>query len=344
MLPAPGAHMLSAAHQPGRHQKPESNAKLPSAQEDPIVATAWQSKMQSGKGMQTRRKPGSKTWTTLNLQQAPLGAQLSRQVDKSDSGPIMSRSHPASGTAMMPVHVAQNQQPILCPTDDKGLHAVRVIDAVEAAHDMGSPQKSEAFGSNRLQPAADQAEDLPDGPLNCMQGVDCHSANPYYPDRSLHAHATLQLPGTTAVVTQSAQHYLPPPAHAAAFLPQLALEGSETQPELSLCQGTAEDALHTHLGQPADAAKPVNEAHFCNISSQVAVPQEVAASPACENIPDSSGNTFAASEGHARHVSQHDQAASVHDVDHVARYEGPHLQGWHVQLAGPVFALLSLGR
>lgn len=126
----------------------------------------------------------------------------------------------------------------------------------------------------------------------------------------------------------------------------MALEGSETQPDphfapaatQAVCFGTPQASLLRPSGSSAKLEPGAN-------TSQAGAHDAEGASPACENVPDSSGNTFAASEGHAQHFSQPSHAApAAEELTITASCSSQDEQGWHLQLDGPVTALVAQGR
>lgn len=81
------------------------------------------------------------------------------------------------------------------------------------------------------------------------------------------------------------------------------------------------------------------------LTSQAGPPNTEEMHPACQSVPDSSGNTFAPSQAYLQHCSrpshtvpESEAARSI--VSCSSQNEG----GWHLQLDGAVTALVARGR
>ena len=328
MLPAPGANMLSAGHQ-ARVQLAGS-AELGSTHEDPIVATAWYSKRQCGGDMQPRRKPGSKTWTTLNLQHASVGAQHIRKPASSHLGNTVSVSGPVPitdqehGVAARPSHLPHQ------------FHA--------HAHNSLPPQSGRPNGENPCNAAAEAEVVLGQAFTVSAQLPDRQNSGSRQTDRLVPENSSdLQMCALPAPAQQHDSNCTVPPV-ATVLLPHLPLDGSETQPELSLCHQAGEPSLGTQPGQAVGTTQPSNASHFCDACSCAPASPLETAGPSCESIPDSMGNRLVTSQGAMRCLHQH---ATVTPVNYAttdpAACDSKQVQGWQL-VDGPVLALVSLGR
>ena len=320
MLPAPGANMLSEAG----HAVIAStlNAAGPwSGQEDPIVVTAGHSKQPSNKSMPARRKPGSKTWNTLNFQQAQ-----SSQASLATHPPHASSAAPAPADAFHRCHSPHGS------TNDA---------APSPAHDaIGSPEEHPQHGNYQHLGQTQLSHDRPfpaslpssppSMPAACAVG-EHHHAEADHALQAAHAASQDKPPGEAAAATVQTI---------------IALEGSETQPDphfapaatQAVCFGTPRPSVR---GPSGSSAKLEAGAH----TSQAGPLHVEGESPACENVPDSSGNTFAASEAHAQHFSQPSHAApEVEETTSTAGCSNQDEQGWQLQLEGAVIALVAQGR
>ena len=319
MLPAPGANMLSEAGH-AIIASTLNTAGLYSGHEDPIVVTAGHSRQQSNKSM-PRRKPGSKTWNTLNFQQAqPSQALLA--------------THPlhASSAAHAPSDAFHRHQ---CPPESKNNAAST------SAHDAtGSPLAHLQHGkyqhlaqtqlSHGCPGSAPLPSLLPCVPASCAAGENIH-AEADHARQAAHAASQDKVPFEVA---------------AAAVQSSMAFEGSETQPDPhiaptanpAVCFGTPCAAVLRPWGLSAKREPGVHTSRTGPLNAD-------GASPACQNVPDSSGNTFAASEAHAQHFSQPSHTApAAEGSTTIASCSTPDEQGWHLQLDDAVIALVAQGR
>ncbi|DBA77487.1 TPA: hypothetical protein ACH3X1_009310 [Trebouxia sp. C0004] len=333
MLPAPGANMLSTANLAHARLAP-SSTDARSVQDDPIVATAWQSRKQAGYGIQARRKASSKTWTTLNLQQATSGAQHAGHAVESHADRATSSTNEVLDAAVLHLHGRCNQQSIKHDSGNGPGHACGPFSPAGSL----KPDKSEKermYGIIQLGASMHQSANLQEDSRSSMQSKErcCGSAQQI--GHVMHEdNSKLQLPKSPALAEQE------PRLAKAAFLPHL--EGSETQPELPLA--CAEDhPAEIHSEHATDATEPAVIARLCHID-HASVPSEGATGLACENIPDSSGNTFTMSQRLFGIMGKPEDGIPLHDVSHTADCESQQAQGWHVQLDNVVLALLSCDR
>ena len=319
MLPAPGANMLSEAGDGHAIIASNLNTAGPSSgQEDPIVVTAGHSRQQSNKSMPARRKPGCKTWNTLNFQQA-------------QPSQISLATHPAhtSSPAPAPSNGCHQHQ---SPPETKNNAAPN-----SAHHAIGSPVAHLQHGKHQ-QPAQTQLShgcprlaSLPSS-LPCMSAC-CAAAD----DTCAEANHALQAAHVASQGKAQCE------AAAAAAQMSMAFEGSETQPDphfaaaatQAVCFGTPRASVLRPSGFSA-------KLEFSGHTSEAGSLNAEGASPACENVPDSSGNTFAASEGHAQRRTHAAPAAA--EPTTIASCSTQDEQGWHLQLGGPVIALVAQGR
>ena len=321
MLPAPGANMLSQAAC-GMHVSARSSAVPCSGQEDPIVVTVGQSKQQADGGMPARRKPGCKTWNILNLQQAPPAAQPS----------LLAYASCASHSAALPHNLVQQQQPVDCARHD----ATPILE--QAVND----QPCEELQQNKHQSKAlTQISD------DCL--IASAAASPWLcspASLSFHAHQQISQPVQAVNWSTHPCEATAVPTHMIADRVQPPLEGSETQPDL---QGVQAACTTASFGTPLAAAQRSGTGSVAGHQNgahpiQAALLNQAAASPACENIPDSSGNPFGLSQAHLQRFSQQAAASASKGSGHTAKCVSQDGRGWHVQLKGPVVALIACGR
>lgn len=331
-LPAPGANMLSTICQ-ARSRTAVGSAEHHSAQEDPIVATAWQNR-QSSHGLRPRRKPGSKTWPTLNLQQAAPGAPQAGHAHSPHAAHEAASMHAEVVAAALPQYVSHNQQSDARSCEDGPAQASKptsiaggpILKRLEGAETHNSKgQETEQTASHSSLQARDRLSGMVQQTSYVMHGD----------TGELHHSESHCLAKQSEQVQKTAND---------AFLPQLIpLEGSETQPELML-PGADELPVGTQSEQAADAAKLVMASPPCIVSCDAAPHAEQAASAACENVPDSSGNSFDVSHRHRCHVSQPQDASILYDASHAAEIGSQEACGWHLQLSNPVIVLASCDR
>ncbi len=341
MLPAPGANMLSAANL-SHARLPPSSAETRSAQDDPIVATAWQSRKQPGYGIQARRKASSKTWTTLNLQQATSGAQHAGHAVESHADKATSSTNEVLDAAASHLHGRWNQQSIKHDSGN-GLGYASGPFNPAGSPELGKSVEERMYGINQLGTAMHQLASLQEDNRSSMQSKERCSGSAQQLGHAMHEdNSNLQLPKSPAPAEQTKQVQKPPLA-TAAFLPHLlSLEGSETQPELPLpCIDDRPAGIQSK--HAADATESAVRSQLCDIH-HAAVPSEGATGLACENVPDSSGNTFVASQRLSDIMGQPVDGIPLHDASHTADCESQQAQGWHVQLDNVVLALLSCDR
>ena len=341
MLPAPGANMLSAANFAHARLAP-SSAETRSVQDDPIVATAWKSRKQPGCGIQARRKASFKTWTTLNLQQATSGAQHAGHAVESHADRATSSANEASDAAASHLHGRWNQQSIKHDSGNISGYASGPFTSAGSPK-LGKCEEGRMYGIIQLGTAMHQTASLQEDNCGSMQSKERCSGSAQQIGHVMHEdNSNLQLPKSHAPAEQAKQLQKPPLA-TAAFLPHLlSLEGSETQPELPLpC--VDDQPAGTQSKHATDATEPAVTAQLCHIH-HAAVPSEGATGLACENVPDSSGNTFVTSQRLSGIMGQPEDCIPLHDASHAADCESQQVQGWHVQLDNLVLALLSCNR
>ena len=320
MLPAPGANMLSEAGH-AIIASTLNTAGLCSGQEDPIVVTAGHSKQPSNKSMPARsmparRKAGSKTWNTLSFQQAQPS-----QVSLATHPPHTSSAAPAPADAFH-----QCQSP---PGSKHDAAPNPAHDAISSPVEQPQHGRYQHLGQTQLSHDRPFSASLPSSPP-CIPAA-CAVVEHHYAkdDHALQAaHAASQDK---------------PPCEAAAATAQtsIALEGSETQPDPHFAPAATQAVC---FGTPR--ASVLAPSGSSGIHTFQAGPLHAeGASPACENVPDSSGNTFAASEAHAQHFTQPSHAApEVEETTSIAGCSKQDEQGWHLQLDGAVIALVAQGR
>ena len=324
--------MLSTVYQ-ARSRTAVGSAEHGSAQEDPIVATAWQNR-QSSQGLQPRRKPGSKTFATLNLQQAAPGAQQAGHAHLPHAAREAASMHAEVVAAALPQHVRHNQQSGARSREDGPAQASKptsiaggpILGRLEGAemHNSKGQETEQAASHSSL-----QARDRLSG-MAQQKGYVMHEDN-----------GELHHSESRCLAKQSEQAQKP---ESAAFLQQLIpLEGSETQPELTL-PGAKNLPMCMQSELSIDAAKLVIASPPGIVNYDAALPAEQAASAACENVPDSSGNSFDVSHRHTCHVSQPHDASILHDASRAADIGSQESCGWHLQLSNPVIALASCDR
>lgn len=341
MLPAPGANMLSAAN-PARARLPPSSAETRSPQDDPIVATAWQSRKQPGYGIQARRKASSKTWTTLNLQQATSGAQHAGHAVESHADRATSSTNEVLDAAASQLHGRCNQQTIKHDSGN-GLGYASGSFTRARSPELGKSEEERMCGIIQLETAMHQSANLQEDTHSSMQSKErCSGTAQQIGHIMCEDNSNLQLPKSPAPAEQTHQEQKPPLA-TAAFLPHLlSLEGSETQPELALpC--IDDRPAGTQSKHATDAKEPAVTSHLCQLHS-AAVPSEGVTGLPCENVPDSSGNSFLVSQRLSGIMGQPEDGVPLHDASHTADCESQQAQGWHVQLDNVVLALLSCDR
>ncbi|DBA95367.1 TPA: hypothetical protein ACH3X3_013247 [Trebouxia sp. C0006] len=341
MLPAPGANMLSAAN-PARARLPPSSAETRSPQDDPIVATAWQSRKQPGYGIQARRKASSKTWTTLNLQQATSGAQHAGHAVESHADRATSSTNEVLDAAASHLHGRCNQQTIKHDSGN-GLGYASGSFSRARSPELGKSEEERMCGIIQLETAMHQSANLQEDTHSSMQSKErCSGTAQQIGHIMCEDNSNLQLPKSPAPAEQTNQEQKPPLA-TAAFLPHLlSLEGSETQPELALpC--IDDRPAGTQSKHATDAKEPAVTSHLCQLHS-AAVPSEGVTGLPCENVPDSSGNSFLVSQRLSGIMGQPEDGVPLHDASHTADCESQQAQGWHVQLDNVVLALLSCDR
>ena len=315
MLPAPGANMLSEAG----HAIVASTLKTAgpcSGQEDPIVVTAGHSRQQSNKSMPARRKPGSTTWNTLNFQQA-------------QPSQVLLATHPPPA-AHAPSDAFRRHQS--SPENDAAPNLAHDANGGPVAHLQHDKyqQPAQTELTHSCLGSASMPSSLPCVAASCAVGMHCHAEA----DNALEAaHAAIQ-------------DKAPFEAAAAAAQTSMALEGSETQPDLHLAPA-ANQAVS--FGTPcASVLHPLGSSAKLEPSvhiSQAGPLNAEGASPACENVPDSPGNTFAVSGAHAQAFSQRPHAAlPAEQSTAIASCSSQDEQGWHLQLDGAVIALFAQGR
>ena len=319
MLPAPGANMLSQAAC-GIHMSAYSSAGPHSGQEDPIVVTVGQSKQQADKAMPARRKPGSKTWNILNLQQAPRAAQP----------PLLAHVSCTSPSAASPQTSMQQQQHVTHARHD----ATSL--PVHASNDQHCEQLQQKHQGNTQISRDCLVASTAASPQQCSP-VSCS------PHAHQHASQPVQAVSSGAQLCEAA--VVQP--HLTADRAQPPLEGSETQPDLQGVQAACPTAsFGTPLAAAQRASGTSSDAKFQTGAhlSQAALLNEAAPSPVCENIPDSSGNPFGVSQAHLQRLSQHELASTSEESGRFAMRRSQDGQDWHVQLKGPVIALVACGR
>jgi len=334
--------MLSAANL-SRARLPPSSAETRSAQDDPIVATAWQSRKQPGYGIQARRKASSKTWTTLNLQQATSGAQHAGHAVEAHADRATSSRNEALGAATSHLHGRWDQQSIKHDSGNgPGLASGPCSPA--GSPNLGKSEEQRMNGIIQLGTAMHQSASLQEENRNSMQSKERCSGSAQQLGHAMHEdNSNLQLPKSPAPAEQT-EHVQKPPLTTAAFLPHLlSLEGSETQPELPPLCGN-DHSGGTQSKHAADATEPAVTSQLCHIHHSAAVPSEGATGLPCENVPDSSGNTFVTSQRLSGIMGQPEDGIPLHDASHTADCESQQAQGWHVQLDNVVVALLSCDR
>ena len=341
MLPAPGANMLSAANL-AHARLPPSSAETRSAQDDPIVATAWQSRKQPGYGIQARRKASSKTWTTLNLQQATSGAQHAGHAVELRADRATSSTNEVLDAAASHLHGRWNQQSIKHDSGH-GLGSASGPFSPAGSPKLGNSVQERMCGIIQLGTAMHQSASLQEDNHSSMQSKERCSGSAQQIGHVMREdnNSNLQLPKSPAPAEQTKQVQKPPLA--TAFLPHLlSLEGSETQPELPLpC--IDDRPAGTQSKHATDAEEPAVTSQFCQLHS-AAVPSEGVTGLPCENVPDSSGNTFVTSQRLSGIMGQPEDGIPLHDASHTADCESRQAQGWHVQLDNVVLALLSCDR
>ena len=316
MLPAPGANMLSEACQ-AKHMSSLRVRGPCSGPDDPIIATTGQGKCQADKSMPARRKPGIKTWNTLNLQQAPH-AQPSMLVQGST----------ATADAVLPHSALQQQQLLYSARWDNGGEAQAQLQ--QDKHQCSAQTQSSQGGLS----AAAAASRLPSAPT--WKAPQHHSAaHALHPSQAGSKGSQLCEAATAAGAAQ------------ACMISEQVLEGSETQPDLQYVQV----ADHTApFGTPCAVAQRHSETGLVINSQTGARPCQAAAfdaadaSPACQNIPDSAGNPSAPSQQHLQRVSQASSAFGGQDTSHADICIVQDEQGWRAQLHGPIVALAAHGR
>lgn len=330
MLPAPGANMLAeAAHTVTTSAL--SSANPCTGQEDPIMVTAGLSHRHSNRSMPARRRLRSKTWNTLNFQQAPNAAQQTSKVSlTSHPTPAASPSAPATVAAMPQHHSphgAAHSIALEPPPDatggpmapvqhDKRLHSIQI------QHSHGHPATASLPSSMPCKPVSHGVSQLE------SDGQELQPALAASQDTQLHQAEA----GAAATASAAAQTYT-------------TLEGSETQPDLHFAQaaddpaGSGTPLASVLVGSALNLQPGLIGSHVDRLNAE-------GASPACENIPDSSGSTFAPScEAQLRERSRSDLAASERqETKSVAGCSIQDEQGWHVQLDSAVVSLVAQGR
>lgn len=334
--------MRSAAATLSHARLPPSSAETRSAQDDPIIATAWQSRKQPGYGIQARRKASSKTWTTLNLQQATSGAQHAGHAVESYADRATSSTNEVLDAAASHMHGRRNQQTIKHDSGN-GLGYASGSFSRARSPELGKSDEERMNGVTQLGTAMRQSADLQEDTHSSMQSKERCSGNAQQIGHIMHEdNSNLQLPKSPAPAEQTEQVQKPPLA-TAAFLPHLlSLEGSETQPELPLpCMD--DHPAGTQSKHATDATEPAVTSQLCHIH-HAAVPSEGATGLPCENVPDSSGNTFVTSQRLSGIMGQPEDSIPLHNASHTADCKSQQAQGWHVQLDNMVLALLSCDR
>ena len=318
MLPAPGANMLPEAGHPFITSA-LNTAGPGSGQDDPIVVTAQHKKQQSSSSMPAKRKPGSKTWNTLNFLQASHAAQPPQ---------ASSATYPPHASSAAPGPSNTGQQHQSPSTDESNATPTSPQDAT------GSPMTHPQHGKHQ-QPARAQ---LSHGRLSsaslpssqpCMSAPCANTAH-FSPEAD-------PAPQPAQAGSRNAQ-----PSEAAAAVAQActALECSETQPD-------------PHFVQAANPAGCFDTPHASvlhqsgpgRLTSQAGPLNTEGASPACESVPDSSGNSFAPCGAQLQHCNQPSHAAPEGEAARsTASCSSQDEQGWHLQLDGAVIALVAQGR
>ena len=341
MLPAPGANMLSAANL-AHARLPPSSAETRSAQDDPIVATAWQSRKQPGHGIQTRRKASSKTWTTLNLQQATSGAQHAGHAVESHADRATSSTNEVLDAAALHLHGRWHQQSIKHDSGNGLGHASGPCSPAGNPN-LGKSEEGRVYGIVQLGTAMHQSASLHEDTRSSMQSKErCSGSGQQIGHIMLEGNSNLALPKSPAPAEQATQVQKPLIATAASLPHLLCLDGSETQPELPLpCMDDYPAGIQSK--RATDATEPAVTSQLCHIH-HAAVPSKGATWLACENVPDSSGNTFVASQRLSDTIGQPTDGVPLHDASHTADCKSQQAQGWHVQLDDVVLALLSCDR
>lgn len=341
MLPAPGANMLSAASLAHPRLAP-SSAETHSAQDDPIVATAWQSRKQPGYGIQARRKASSKTWTTLNLQQATSGAQHAGHAVGSHADRAASSRNEVVDAATAHLHGKRNQQSIKHDSGNgPGLASGPCSPA--GSPKLGKSEEERMTDIIQLGTAMHQSASLQEDTCSSMHSKERCSGKAQQIGHVMHDDdSNLQLPKSPAPAEQTEQVQKPPLA-TVAFLPHLmCLEGSETQPELRIpCMDDHPTEIQSK--HATDATEPAVTSQSCHIQ-HAAVPSEGATGLARDTVPASSGTSFLASQGLSEIMGQPEAGIPLHDASHAADCESQQAQGWHVQLDNLVLALISCDR
>ncbi|KAL3144850.1 hypothetical protein ABBQ38_001956 [Trebouxia sp. C0009 RCD-2024] len=327
MLPAPGANMLSeAAH--AVTTSAVSGAEPCAGQEDPIMVTAGPSHRHSNRSMPARRRLRSKTWNTLNFQQAPNAAQQTSQASlTSHPTPAASPSAPAPVAAMLQHHsphgaahsIAQESPPDATGGPMALVQHAKRQHSIQTQHNHGHSVTAALPSSMPSMPVSHGVSQLA-GAGQELQPALAASRNTQL--------SKAEAPGASA----AAQRYT-------------TLEGSETQPDPHFVQAANDTAgSGTPLASVLVGSAPNLQPGL--IASQVDRLDAEGSSPACENIPDSSGNTFAPlCEAQLREGSRSDLAASKREeTNSVAGCSSQDEQGWHVQLGSAVVSLIAQGR
>ena len=226
MLPAPGAYMLQSGqitHSKENRQPVGSGSIL----EDPIITTAWQSKKRNSKGALNRRKGGSKTWTTLNLQQASSGNPAAKQQGLLPLGKGLPLR--AQNPELPPVQVTVPQQ-----------HSSIWSDADDIDIDPTPDKPPLDTGRQSVDSLKTIAADA----------LAIHS----HPSAALHIQPNCTVTdagneGAEPALAQWSEQQARLPRHSA----PAPLEGSETQPELPIQAGNVQHLMqtacpHTHAG------------------------------------------------------------------------------------------------
>lgn len=324
MLPAPGAHMLSEAGH-ARTASAPSSADACAGQEDPIMVTAGHTNRHSNQSMPPRRRPRSKTWNTLNFQQAPNAPQQTTHVSlASNPAPVASSSAPLPAAAMDQHHPLHGTE---CDVALDPSHDATGCPIAHAQHGkhcyFGRTQHSHGHQSTASMPSSPPG--TPMSPGISRLGDACHQLQPALPaDRSTQPGAALAAAAQTCT----------------------GLEGSETQPDPHFAQAAHDPGC---IGTPlASVLRPLGSVPNLQpglMASQAGLLHADGTSPACENIPDSSGNTSAPGGAHPMGGSKSDLSASAcEEVRTVTNRSSQDEHGWHVQLDSPVISLIAQGR
>ena len=368
MLPAPGAYMLRSGSHP--YGKENTSSAVPgSLQEDPIVATAWHSKWRSGKVPVKHRKAGSKTWTTLNLQQASLGNQLRQS----------STAHPPD------VSEAQLAQ----PPDAIFLLSQQKHNAADDADDIDISPISHSKSRHQYIPSAAVPMDVAAAHAGAAVSKPPVAQQPQR--HVLRAHQGQHAKQALAQQALAEERQAPYLAAANGSSP----EASETQPELpvyesnfdipaclrtskSPASGSEQQAHSTsslsnqpqqHLSSmPDDVSEQHSQQQADSITSLLHQPQQqISSLPARDKLRASKGslqehtsNLLHQSQqtlsslpvrGELRanrdrlqeHTGTADLGMPANEVRHAAQPGDQH-QGWHIHMDRPVQFLMSAGR